>query len=60
VFVIHALMLLLWEPTLWAMVCRACATPIDHGVGFYNNFIMQNMYALFEIISESWENSGII
>jgi hypothetical protein len=53
-------MLLLWEPTLWAMVCRACAMPIAHGVGSYNNFIMQNMYALFEIISESWENSGII
>jgi hypothetical protein len=26
---------ILQEPTLWAMVLRACATPIAHGVGSY-------------------------
>jgi hypothetical protein len=27
----------LWpeDPTPWAMACRACATPIAHGVGSY-------------------------
>ena len=31
------LFLPLWEPTLLAMVFRACATPIAHGVGSYKN-----------------------